>query len=374
MRQLDGLRAVAVLLVPAMHWYDALPQWFDRMAYLGIRGFFVLSGFLITGILIRGCVDVAKGRSSRGRVLRRFYLRRTLRIFPLYYAVVLIGAAFGIGAMQENLGWNLLYLSNVKTVVRGEWAPYTAHFWSLACEEHFYLLWPWVVVFAGPRAVPWAALGMLAVAVVYAEALGHVPFAWNLLPGVLQFFAVGAALAWLMHERPGARWLRPLAHGLLWPMTLLYVVGVVLGDQGRSFPWERLQYSGVLPLAFGGAVALGAIGIRGPAGRLLASAPVVRIGRVSYGLYLLHNFAPWVLDSVARPLGWPAWMHAEPWRFVLLWAISFGLAFASWSGLEQPLLRLKRRLPYARPASVAPGSPEQGEAGAAAAGPGDLVR
>jgi peptidoglycan/LPS O-acetylase OafA/YrhL len=206
------------------------------------------------------------------------------------------------------------------------------------------------VVLAGPRRVPWAAAAMLAVAVVYTDRVGHVPFALYQLPGVLQFFAVGAALAWLVDARPRRSPLRALGHALLGPMTVLYVAGLVLADRGVSVPWQRIQDSVVLPLAFGGVVLLGALGIRGPAGRLLESRPLVRIGRVSYGLYLVHNFAPWVLATLAGALGWPAWMHAEPWRFLLLWAISFGLAFLSWHALEQPLLRAKRRLPYARPA------------------------
>lgn len=127
MPQLDALRAFAVLGVmyqhfaPSQKWLQYLP-----LARLGVQLFFVLSGFLITGILLVARERIACGE-SRTFELRQFYARRFLRIFPLYYAVVLGGAIVGISGFRQPLFWHLAYLTNVQNAITGEWAGASAH-------------------------------------------------------------------------------------------------------------------------------------------------------------------------------------------------------------------------------------------------------
>src|SRR5215470_6104122 len=153
---LDGVRGLAILLVLAVHFVgNATPvTWGERLAVklgnygvLGVDLFFVLSGFLITGLLL----------DSKGdpHYFRNFYARRTLRIFPLYYFVlallfIVIPAAVTIPpALEEarrHQAWLWTYTTNFFIAAKASWAlSYVSHFWSLAIEEHFYLLWPLVV-------------------------------------------------------------------------------------------------------------------------------------------------------------------------------------------------------------------------------------
>ena len=154
---LDGVRGLAILMVLAVHFVgDATPTtWGERLAVklanygmFGVDLFFVLSGFLITGLLL----------DSKGdpHYFRNFYARRTLRIFPLYYAVLallfivlprLLAVPAPLAEARAHQGWLWTYTANFFIAAKGTWAlSYVSHFWSLAIEEHFYLLWPFVVL------------------------------------------------------------------------------------------------------------------------------------------------------------------------------------------------------------------------------------
>src|SRR5436309_1918792 len=142
--QLDGVRALAVSLVVAEHYtHHELPLATGRT---GVILFFILSGFLITGILLDAREWARAAGVPRPPVLRRFYGRRFLRIFPLYYASLAVLYAAGVPDVKGYAGWHLAYLSNVLFCRLGAWPAATAHLWSLAVEEQFYLAWPLAIL------------------------------------------------------------------------------------------------------------------------------------------------------------------------------------------------------------------------------------
>ena len=141
-RRFDGLRALAVLAVIQHHF--GIKAVNDVLAPGGpaVQLFFVLSGYLITGILLD-----AREQADRGAALTTFYIRRALRIFPAYYVALTLAASLNVN-VYDAWPWHAAYLSNVRIALDGKWPGPVSHFWSLSVEEQFYLLWPMIVLFA----------------------------------------------------------------------------------------------------------------------------------------------------------------------------------------------------------------------------------
>jgi len=203
MPQLDGLRAFAVSAVLVHHLLDVsiLPEAPFALSWglLGVRLFFVLSGFLITGLLLSGRDAVEVRSVSRLHVLKQFYVRRALRIFPLYYLVIVLAMAFGDADARAQLPWLATYTYNFWISALGWFPAHFSHFWSLCVEEQFYLVWPLVVLFA-PRsrlfgiALTMCALGPIYRLVAWNLAFGEVAF-YTLTPSSLDSLGMGAMLA-----------------------------------------------------------------------------------------------------------------------------------------------------------------------------------
>lgn len=337
--QLDGLRAVAVAAVAWSHW---LPAWqFGLPLGAGVHLFFVLSGFLITRILL-GLRDAP----DRGGAIRRFYLRRVLRLFPAFYAVLAVAAWAGVPLVRETWAWHAAYLSNVFIAREGAWQGHVSHFWSLAVEEQFYLAWPWLVVFAPSR---W--LGPLIVLTILAGPISHLaaaarglpePF-WALVPGgSADSLGVGAMVAW-------QRW-RPTAATPVVRGTMAVVIAAAgwlalaaIERSGTMLPawlaaWRQLLQA----MVFAAMVAGGVNGFRGVAGRVLAHPLVAGLGRISYGVYLVHAFAPILAGAGLGALGLALPVSA-PGRAVLYAATTVAVAAVMWRLVERPFLRLKPR-------------------------------
>ncbi|RUX02716.1 acyltransferase, partial [Mesorhizobium sp. M2A.F.Ca.ET.037.01.1.1] len=160
--QLDALRGVAVTLVLYSHFLA--PGGSSFVGHLGVRLFFVLSGFLITRLLLDARDTSA---FASGPALRSFYARRMLRIFPPYFAVLAL-AWFASEQSRPSLAWHALYLSNFWYARQNDWTPWLlCHFWSLSIEEQFYLAWPLIVLLAPRRRIEAIAIGVIAFSLAY---------------------------------------------------------------------------------------------------------------------------------------------------------------------------------------------------------------
>jgi peptidoglycan/LPS O-acetylase OafA/YrhL len=313
-----------------------------RWGGAGVELFFVLSGFLITGILLNARDKIENGRETRGDAVRLFYIRRCLRIFPVYYLTLFIVAGIGIGAARPTLPWHLAYLSNVYFALHG-WNGAISHLWSLSVEEQFYLLWPWLILFLPRRALPRVIAGAIAVGPLFRSICvlsGVNEIAIEVLPfGCLDLLAFGALLAYLRWTDAPPRWL-PLAAAMALPVAValeaarLYDVAVqpeiVLGRVARG-------------LFFGWVVMGAADGFGGLAGRILELRPLAAIGRVSYAIYLFHNFA----NELARKLFQYALAMPFPESPAVQRLITVGGTLAaaaiSWRYFEGPINRFKER-------------------------------
>jgi len=369
--RLDGLRGLAIGLVLLFHAtrFGVVATPGQRAAlevpalgWSGVDLFFVLSGFLITGILLR-----TRGSST---YYRSFYARRALRIFPLYYAVLVFwiaiaprvavdvdGVSRPLGAPVAQPFWYWAYLTNVGVIVRGGSSHLLDVTWSLAIEEHFYLLWPWVVLHASDRRL----LGICAGTAVGALALRAAAIAFGAPPDTAYMFtpcrldtlATGAALAVLAARPDGLRRLAGPAPIAFAASLALVALASSLGGvadplaRGRSPGMQTAGFT-LLCTAWGSLLVwLVTAGVDAPIARLFESAPLRSLGRYSYAIYLVHlPIALWVQqrigeDAVRRHFAW-----AQLGGFAATAALSYLLARVSWALLEEPMLRLKRRFPY----------------------------
>jgi peptidoglycan/LPS O-acetylase OafA/YrhL len=224
MAQLDALRTFAVAAVMVHHY---TPSGWGFGGTGGVRLFFSLSGFLITGILLRSRERLESSELTLARALGRFYARRTLRIFPLYYFVIAAALALGLPPTRRLLGWLVTYTLNFHMARQGWYEESFAHFWSLAVEEQFYLAWPWLILALPRRLVLPAVLATIAVSPAYR--LRYVLSGYTSVTGLATYIstltcldALGAgallALLWRSVSRQRLLW---FVRWLLLPGSLL---------------------------------------------------------------------------------------------------------------------------------------------------------
>jgi peptidoglycan/LPS O-acetylase OafA/YrhL len=358
MVQLDALRAFAVGLVLLYHFWRPARQ-SVHFGGIGVRVFFVLSGFLITGILLQSRKLVDNQETAAGVAIRRFYSRRFLRIFPLYYLGLLIAWYGNVLGARPGMVWHASYLSNVYFFLEnaeqpGRWGGHLAHLWSLAVEEQFYIGWPWVILFAPRRWLPGIALSMVAVGPIFRLVVTSIT--GNDLASILPFGCVdslglGAYLAMSVDpEFESHPQVRPVGASALQIGALLFIAHQAAGYTGGLELFRIVSFDLAVALAAVWLVARAARGIGGLAGRILEFAPLRYLGTISYGIYVYHLMLPDLLRRVARRMGYPELLtplgDQTVW-YLLVWsAASVAVAAISWHCFEGPINRLKDRFQY----------------------------
>jgi peptidoglycan/LPS O-acetylase OafA/YrhL len=365
---LDGVRAIAIVAVFAYHTIrtnhaegpiSKVLVALGAGGWMGVDMFFVLSGFLITGILL-------DTRGAEG-YFRTFALRRALRILPLYYVALialLLGTTLMTGAagvegaaLRSAQGWYWTHLANVLVARDGfPGAPlHTGHFWSLAVEEQFYLVWPLVVAACSIAVLRRVCVAMVGIALAVRFALvwhagTDVVSAAYVLPFArLDPLAIGAWLA-IAARQPGAlaaAWPRVRVSGAIALVVLAAVVVRSRSLQWGPMPMQTVGYSAVALLA--AVLLVLAVRATGRLFRVLTLGPITLVGRRSYALYLIHyplialaGHAGISGDSLGTLVGSQVaglllWM-------VTLFAISLALAEMTWRTIERPCLMLKERI------------------------------
>ena len=364
---LDGLRFFAFLLVFFFHALQWSPwgQWpVIRFGFLGVPIFFVLSGFLIGGILLDLKDKVRPGFGLAAK-LKTFYIRRALRIFPVYYLFIgILALLLALSGRPDPVAtdscfWHLAYLTNFRSFFAGMDHVRQGHFWSLAVEEHFYLLAPLVVLLAKPRTLV-GLLALVIIAVAAARwsiyAAGSARDFWVLSP--MQFDLLGLGIATAIIERKGRflgidgrilRWLG-LAGAVFF---VLFIRRYYLGRPGIG-----IWYATLGPLSLGVATAALVLTLwQRPAwllSRFLGLRAFAYFGQISYGLYLFHpNCLGWTTKYFGN-------YNLKNTCFGL--AVTLAVAMLSWHVFEKPINNLKNRFTYAgkrkiaEPASEEPGS------------------
>ena len=335
--QLDGLRFFAFLAVFLYHANQESVPW----GWAGVQFFFALSGFLITRILIQSESGVLSAD------LRRFYYRRTLRIFPLYYAMIVL-----VASTQQLNGtiWYVTYLYNIRAYFDRSLNNMLGHFWTLCVEEHFYLLFPLALLFTPARRRVALVIALLAGSKafqVYAHANLFMPSARILLPYCGEDLLWGCLAGLVDLRSPSAR---RLGTPCLFAGVAFLYLAWNLHKHHTAWPVDFRELLSVSLFGIGSAlVVFGAWRttdrwIIGP----LSWAPLAYLGRISYGLYAIHY-----------PVLNGRWLDQIPYAFLIPrpygdLALTIGMAAASWRFFEGPINRLKDRAPGSP--AVAPGT------------------
>lgn len=349
---LSYVRAVAIWLIILAHWtHSRFP-----MGEMGRNTFFVLSGYLISGIVWRHEVYVGVSDRQLGRV-GTFYARRALRILPPYFLALGLSALLPLATIRQHPGWFVLPAANLLFYRLQHWGEGLGHLWTLAVEEQFYLLWPLLLTLGRRRVRPLLVLAALGPLFRVLWSIWFGPgFVMVLLPANLDLFAVGALLrlteSWPRVQRLARlRWVLLSWAGWTGSWLLMHLLF------GWATAWELLY-----PTVGAVAAALTLAWVqRVPAANLRPTGQLGRVaewvGRRSYGCYLYHlllvvfyqravyHLLPaTVPDYVALRQFWTG-----PLPTVLLLAPTLlALAAASWAWVEAPLERLKTHLSYAK--------------------------
>jgi peptidoglycan/LPS O-acetylase OafA/YrhL len=349
---LDGWRAVSIIMVLGSHCkvVAGFPKSLDRVFYwlfdgdLGVRCFFVISGFLITFLLLQE-------RQQTGNIgLRNFYIRRALRILPVYFAFLLVVFLLQVFTPfhQPLIVWagNLTFTTDFLPTT---WT--TGHLWSLAVEEQFYLLWPLLLVWLGskgnPRTVFYILGASLVVAPVcrvinrlaYADVLPpafHMLFPWSSFLNYFDSLAVGCIAALLLAQYTSR--ISALLNRSKWNSLLLGLALVLLPYiLGKLFP-AAISIAAMLPTfqATGFSMLILQSILSPQLFKPLNWAVVRNLGVLSYSIYIWQM----LFCSDPQQFGWPhVWFMSFPgWLLAALLA-----ALVSYHGLEKPLMRLRAR-------------------------------
>jgi peptidoglycan/LPS O-acetylase OafA/YrhL len=363
---LDGIRGLAILLVMVQHFFpfndrgtsllDDVVFGLANRCWMGVDLFFVLSGFLITGILWR-----ARGREH---YFRNFYMRRVLRIFPAYYLLLaiffLLLPILGIAAIDAYLSdsapdaiWHWTYLSNFRIAWRGEWYDQLIPnvFWSLAIEEQFYMVWPAVIWICSRRGLYALCASLFVGALALRWQLALDPDVnwvtrFVLTPTRMDGLVLGSLLALIYQsDLRENRTVRRVVAGA-GALGLLIVAYLTLQ---RHEGWQEdaiqtLRFTGIA-LASGALVWLCVTGAQGTwLKRLFCISPMRFLGKYSYALYLWHGPADAIVRHYFPPQS-ELFGSRVPAQFLFVAmasALSIAFALLSWNLLEKHCLRFKK--------------------------------
>lgn len=341
-QRIDGVRVVAVGAVMATHFLWSYRSLLVLGNY-GVQLFFVISGFLITGIL-------KNQKSGFRQALKTFLVRRVLRIFPLYYfSLVFLSAVHWVELAPFGI-WHWLYGSNWLYWLNGGWiSGHPGHFWSLAVEEQFYLFWPLVFLGLPKGKRNWAPVVLVLFGLafrMYASSswIGETNIWHVITPSCFEALGAGSLLAFLVNLG-SIRW---ISRCLL--VSLCCLLALHTFDGGNQL--NELKYQLFIALSFFLIWTVCRSKKTWFDGFLLN--PSVRwLGTISYGLYVWHNFmqypwktiGPWTIDCCDF-IGLPGWVAYTVIPFTGKCTLTLVFATLSWYSFEKPLLRLKKHFPY----------------------------
>jgi peptidoglycan/LPS O-acetylase OafA/YrhL len=351
--QLDGLRFFAILSVMMGHWL----QWQINKPIVqgfpfgnGVILFFVLSGYLITDILLRNKIKVVEISIPKSSLLKSFYARRVLRIFPLYFVTIFFLYFIHYKNTREIFPWLVTFSSNIYQSIHVVFVGDFNHFWSLAVEEQFYLFWPWLIVLMPTKYSEKIIVGLIGLSVLtkiylliyfpgnwmansyftlscmHALGIGALISYWNIYrKNIISYFSkfswvfTSVVVYFSIHYFNffyKVNWFHAIFDDVLFALMSAFIINYA----------SQNKFTGILKY-------------------ILENKFVVYSGKISYGIYILHLFMPDLFwGYLSRKIGLD--ITNKYTAFVALYLLTFLVAHVSWKLMESPINNLKRYFPY----------------------------
>lgn len=349
--QLDGLRFFAVLMVMIAHWLQW--QWTNPLVtnfpfVHGVTLFFVLSGFLITRILLSNKDEAESRNTTKTYLLKNFYIRRFLRIFPIYYLLIAFLYFIDYNNTREIFPWLVTYTSNIYQSIENVYVGDFNHFWSLAVEEQFYMFWPFLILFIKPKRIFEAIVITILLAISTKLYLFMYVDKWMATSyftlACMHALGLGALLSYITLYK------KSFAEKLSNPIWL-YILGVVyLGllymQSELQLAWYKEVVDEIIFAFLSALIILRASnnGFKFGMKYVLESKFVSYAGKISYGLYVYHLFMPSLFYYIAPTIGIN--ISNKYTTFVAFYFLTFLVAHFSWILIEKPISKLKHKVPY----------------------------
>lgn len=356
-KQFDTVRAFAVFLVILSHWPIGLNSQFN-LGSIGVTIFFVLSGFLITQILLK---DKQKNEShnaenSKLGIIGKFTARRALRIFPIYYILLILlflGRSFLPNPLVQDWYYYALYIQNFLFYFRNEWpGGNLSPMWSLAVEEQFYLLWPWIMVFVNKKHLLKVLFCGLATGITFQLCIPLIwgksnMFAGLLTPACIDSFCAGGLLAYIIVYKNALNHYYPFIQKI--GIAALFILLASTFFKFNFYIPERTIVSLITTWLLGKILT----NKNKYFDYIMSNELIMSLGKVSYGLYLFHNFIPTIVSAI---LHWVKKNHTKvPFSneliqitnnqgaFLLISTIVLLIiTYASFNLIEKPILKFKK--------------------------------
>ena len=351
-KQLDSIRAIAVLLVIIWHWVPRT-HFITKLhaGGLGVDIFFVLSGFLITQILL----DNRNKTEARGRlkknVLKNFYVRRVLRIFPIYYltiaAAMILNHRLTLAVTKNEILSDITYTSNFYIYLNKIWPAASPHFWSLAVEEQFYLMWPLLILFSPKKYLTTVILGFITIGIISQLLVTDYEFGYLLTNTCFDCLGTGGLLAFVVVYNPQR------LQKFYRIATILSIIGLVVLVLDWQLNWS-IRFGRFIHAILTAWIISHILIYKNKMSllvRLLSNRLFMQIGKVSYGIYLYHILYLYIaykfwyryiiqyLVSIDK--------QYQPWIFLVInFVILYFICWLSWRFIEKPLLSLKHKFKY----------------------------
>ncbi len=350
--QFDSIRAIAVLLVIVHHWVpsDFFLNFLEN-GRLGVNIFFALSGFLITGILLKAKNQIEEQGVKKSTVFRNFYARRTLRIFPIYYLLLVILWILNDPGIKENAVYYFTYTSNYLFYTEQFFPNRLAHLWSLAVEEQFYIFWPWLIILVNKKYLPYLISLFLVIGISSNYIFTSKDWWVEIFtPTCFDAFAIGGFLSYLVAYQPYT--IQTLQLKFRWIFCIVLFL-FILDAVKYSFLPSRTSHALLTITVIYYCLFKNNNRIMN---YILNNKWLIRIGKISYGVYLYHLFIPELWGGIIKKIASlnidllynhampeaikPAWLFIQHFSFLMI------ICILSWKLIEKPINQLKKWFEY----------------------------